>query len=411
MTLARRFPRRPGRSRGLQTLLRWVDREARAADSDKIRCFAMHAGVRRELGGPATSGQVDDGVRRQDQRACPCRRLLQATPTLARDAGRLGSGPVTVTPSTCWSASTPKATTNGTRGARAHRRSTTSTRCRRCTRCLRVTACGRPTSSPIRWRGIRDRPKCCARCKARRLRDRRASSCVGDAALHGRRRPAASLRVGAADRAVRRAAPLADRRDRGRRGRPARVVSIRPLRLFGRACVAARAGRLPRRLERRAALLRSAQGRPRLRRRAALAVLPRLRHATRPGSSQVLELPLSSALNRRVPHGSRWPTRARRSRTRPSACCESSAWRACMWLRPSYSSLDDMTALARRLAEDEPLLNLLFHSSEAIVGGSPYNRTPPSSTAFWIASTASSPSPPPIREPRPSPSRSFASDS
>jgi hypothetical protein len=35
-----------------------------------------------------------------------------------------------------------------------------------------------------------------------------------------------------------------------------------------------------------------------------------------------------------------------------------------------------MIALARRLAEEEqPLLNLLFHSSEAIVGGSPYNRT------------------------------------
>jgi GNAT superfamily N-acetyltransferase len=34
---------------GLATLLRWVDREARAADSDKIRCFAMHAGFRRVL--------------------------------------------------------------------------------------------------------------------------------------------------------------------------------------------------------------------------------------------------------------------------------------------------------------------------------------------------------------------------
>jgi GNAT superfamily N-acetyltransferase len=29
---------------GLATLLRWVDREARAADSDKIRCFCLHAG-------------------------------------------------------------------------------------------------------------------------------------------------------------------------------------------------------------------------------------------------------------------------------------------------------------------------------------------------------------------------------
>jgi len=33
----------------LLTLLRWVDREARAADSDKIRAFAMHAGYRKVL--------------------------------------------------------------------------------------------------------------------------------------------------------------------------------------------------------------------------------------------------------------------------------------------------------------------------------------------------------------------------
>ena len=30
-------------------LLRWIDREARSADSDKIRTFAMHAGFRRLL--------------------------------------------------------------------------------------------------------------------------------------------------------------------------------------------------------------------------------------------------------------------------------------------------------------------------------------------------------------------------
>jgi hypothetical protein len=54
-----------------------------------------------------------------------------------------------------------------------------------------------------------------------------------------------------------------------------------------------------------------------------------------------------------------------------------------VWLRPSYSSLDDMKRLARRLAFDGvPLLNLLFHSSEAIVGGSPYNRTESELEAF-----------------------------
>jgi hypothetical protein len=34
---------------GFSALLRWVDREARWADSDKIRTFAMHAGFRRSL--------------------------------------------------------------------------------------------------------------------------------------------------------------------------------------------------------------------------------------------------------------------------------------------------------------------------------------------------------------------------
>jgi hypothetical protein len=42
-----------------------------------------------------------------------------------------------------------------------------------------------------------------------------------------------------------------------------------------------------------------------------------------------------------------------------------------------------MKRLARRLAGDGvPLLNLLFHSSEALAGGSPYNRTPRELDAF-----------------------------
>jgi hypothetical protein len=39
----------PGDDRALKTLLRWVDREARVADSDKIRCHASHLGFRRVL--------------------------------------------------------------------------------------------------------------------------------------------------------------------------------------------------------------------------------------------------------------------------------------------------------------------------------------------------------------------------
>ena len=40
---------------GLQTLLRWVDREARAADSDKIRCFCLHDAFGRTLKGEGYS--------------------------------------------------------------------------------------------------------------------------------------------------------------------------------------------------------------------------------------------------------------------------------------------------------------------------------------------------------------------
>ena len=34
---------------GLKTLLRWVDRAARAEDSDKVRCYVMHGAFRRVL--------------------------------------------------------------------------------------------------------------------------------------------------------------------------------------------------------------------------------------------------------------------------------------------------------------------------------------------------------------------------
>ncbi|MBA3269585.1 MAG: hypothetical protein H0T71_03670 [Acidobacteria bacterium] len=39
----------PADERGLKTLLGWVDREARAEDSDKIRCYVQHAKFRRVL--------------------------------------------------------------------------------------------------------------------------------------------------------------------------------------------------------------------------------------------------------------------------------------------------------------------------------------------------------------------------
>ena len=49
VTLLVDFLTAPDDQAGFDTLLRWVDREARAADSDKIRTFALHAGFRRIL--------------------------------------------------------------------------------------------------------------------------------------------------------------------------------------------------------------------------------------------------------------------------------------------------------------------------------------------------------------------------
>lgn len=105
--------------------------------------------------------------------------------------------------------------------------------------------------------------------------------------------------------------------------------------------------------------------------------------ATRPGSSRVLEVPISVALNRRLPKALQYAyARA------PKPYATKRVLRALRllrlrWLRPSYSSLDDMISLARDLAGwNQPVLNLLFHSSEAIVGGSPYNRTQGELDAF-----------------------------
>lgn len=106
-------------------------------------------------------------------------------------------------------------------------------------------------------------------------------------------------------------------------------------------------------------------------------------HATRPGSSQVLELPISAALHRKMPRALALAIARAPKPYQTKRVLRKLGVARMMWLRPSYSSLDDMKALAHRLVESgEPLLNLLFHSSEAIVGGSPYNRTPAELESF-----------------------------
>jgi hypothetical protein len=105
--------------------------------------------------------------------------------------------------------------------------------------------------------------------------------------------------------------------------------------------------------------------------------------ATSPGTSQLLEVPVSAALNRRLPRRLQFLyARAPRNYTTKRVLRKLNIAYV-RWLRPSYSSLEDMIALATNLARaGQPVLNLLFHSSEAIVGGSPYNRTEAELTAF-----------------------------
>jgi hypothetical protein len=105
--------------------------------------------------------------------------------------------------------------------------------------------------------------------------------------------------------------------------------------------------------------------------------------ATSPGSSNLLEIPVSAALNRRLPRALQYAyARAPKPYTTKRLLRAFGLLRL-RWLRPSYSSLDDMVSLARDLhASGEAVLNVLFHSSEAIVGGSPYNRTQAELDAF-----------------------------
>jgi peptidoglycan/xylan/chitin deacetylase (PgdA/CDA1 family) len=105
--------------------------------------------------------------------------------------------------------------------------------------------------------------------------------------------------------------------------------------------------------------------------------------ATAPGTSSLLEVPVSAALSRSLPRRLQYLyARAPRNYTTKRVLRKLGVAHV-RWLRPSYSSLDDMIGLARDLASaGEPVLNLLFHSSEAIVGGSPYNTTEAELTAF-----------------------------
>ena len=98
---------------------------------------------------------------------------------------------------------------------------------------------------------------------------------------------------------------------------------------------------------------------------------PDYRDVRRPGSSPILEIPISAATAPALPKA----MEALYARLRPIP------WRGALrrfgmkavWLRPSYATLPDMLAFASRLARaGVPCFNIIFHSSELLPGGSPY---------------------------------------
>jgi hypothetical protein len=101
----------------------------------------------------------------------------------------------------------------------------------------------------------------------------------------------------------------------------------------------------------------------------------------RAGASRVLEVPISSATDPALPKSleavyTRMPPLPYRGWLKRLGL-------RAVWLRPSYTPLERMKALAARLsAGGVGCLNVIFHSSEVLPGGSPYNRDEASVTRF-----------------------------
>ena len=101
----------------------------------------------------------------------------------------------------------------------------------------------------------------------------------------------------------------------------------------------------------------------------------------RPGASAILEVPISAAAMPALPG----------PLERLYAALPPIPWRGALkraglravWLRPSYSTAADMRAFASRLvSRGVPCLNVVFHSSELLPGGSPYTPDAASVTRF-----------------------------
>jgi hypothetical protein len=108
---------------------------------------------------------------------------------------------------------------------------------------------------------------------------------------------------------------------------------------------------------------------------------PDSRDVCREGAARILEIPITSATQPHLPKAleafyTRLPPLPYRGYLKRLGLRP-------VWLRPSYSSRSEMIALATRLAAaGQPCLNLAFHSSELLPGGSPYSPDEASVTRF-----------------------------
>lgn len=95
----------------------------------------------------------------------------------------------------------------------------------------------------------------------------------------------------------------------------------------------------------------------------------------RAGESDLLEIPVTSALDRKWPE---WLAAAYadvRSAYKFRRALRLLRIARPIWLRPSYSKKEDMLLLARRVLDAGLPANIIFHSSELLPGASPYNQT------------------------------------
>jgi len=104
-----------------------------------------------------------------------------------------------------------------------------------------------------------------------------------------------------------------------------------------------------------------------------------------PGTSNLLEIPVSAALNRRVPAAvERLYGRMPLPGITKSLLGRIGVARV-QWLRPSSSTLDDMCTLARRLKQDGvPHLNLTLNVSDAMLASSAAVGTPLDPERFFM---------------------------